>query len=379
MERTVIMQKLQTQGVHHITLVGADRQTSIDFWEGVLGMPFLFEQPNLDDPEQNHLYFDPGDGRLITCSPARTANPTPPPTRPASAACTTSPSSCRAPPTPRPPERLTDRGLTHSGEVDRGFMYSLYFRDPLGLLIELACYKFDPPVGATHADVLHEAHKIRVERGDPAIADDHLADAIEAMIRKRPSLSKGPFGQGPVQVTRSPYRRSCSVGGASTMIMVARARTSPVLRKHMRPVAAIAQRLTGPGDLHLAVAGHLDLAFENVEMLGAARLVRLRHEFAPGLGRKVVPLHVLDQIERPEDGEPAQPVLALEDGNVVARLMLQEFRPVSALSTSDIDTSSACDSRHTVLMVGLVSLRSICEMIDLATPDCSDRSPSDIL
>ena len=43
------MKKLQTQGLHHITLVGADRQTSIDFWEGVLGMPFVFEQPNLDN------------------------------------------------------------------------------------------------------------------------------------------------------------------------------------------------------------------------------------------------------------------------------------------------------------------------------------------
>ena len=60
------MRKLQSQGVHHITLVGADRQTSIDFWEGVLGMPFVFEQPNLDRPEESHLYFDPGDGRLIT-------------------------------------------------------------------------------------------------------------------------------------------------------------------------------------------------------------------------------------------------------------------------------------------------------------------------
>jgi len=60
------MSKLQSQGVHHITLVGADRQTSVDFWEGVLGMPLVFEQPNLDDPETNHLYFDPGDGRLIT-------------------------------------------------------------------------------------------------------------------------------------------------------------------------------------------------------------------------------------------------------------------------------------------------------------------------
>ncbi len=33
---------------------------------GVLGMPFLFEQPNLGKPDENHLYFDPGDGRLIT-------------------------------------------------------------------------------------------------------------------------------------------------------------------------------------------------------------------------------------------------------------------------------------------------------------------------
>ena len=30
------MRKLQVQGVHHITLTGADRQTSIDFWEGVI-------------------------------------------------------------------------------------------------------------------------------------------------------------------------------------------------------------------------------------------------------------------------------------------------------------------------------------------------------
>ena len=60
------MKKIQTQGLHHITLVGATRESAIDFWEGVLGMPFIFEQPNLDNPDESHLYFDPGDGRLIT-------------------------------------------------------------------------------------------------------------------------------------------------------------------------------------------------------------------------------------------------------------------------------------------------------------------------
>ena len=74
------MPHLQTQGVHHITLIGADRQTSIDFWEGVLGMPFIFEQPNLDVPEESHLYFDPGDGRLITIFTREDRRPTGQPT-----------------------------------------------------------------------------------------------------------------------------------------------------------------------------------------------------------------------------------------------------------------------------------------------------------
>jgi hypothetical protein len=38
------MRKLQTDRLHDIMLVGADRRTSIDFWEGLLGMPFVFEQ-----------------------------------------------------------------------------------------------------------------------------------------------------------------------------------------------------------------------------------------------------------------------------------------------------------------------------------------------
>src|SRR5262245_3034979 len=178
------MQKLQAQGVHHITLLGADRQTSIDFWEGVLGMPFVFEQPNLDAPDQNHIYFDPGDGRLITVftSESWQKNSTPVPTETGSVHHLAFAVS-RATYT-QAVGRLKERGIKNSGEVDRGFMYSIYFRDPLGLLVELACYKFEPPAGATHADVLHLAHKIRLERGAYNIADEHLADAIEQLSQK---------------------------------------------------------------------------------------------------------------------------------------------------------------------------------------------------
>ena len=184
------MRKLQSQGVHHITIVGADRQTSIDFWEGVLGMPFVFEQPNLDNAAESHLYFDPGDGRLITVFTNEEREPD-------------------SNPTPREPgfvhhlafalsqatfkqvvERLDERSIKHSGVKDRGFMDSIYFEDPLGLLIELSSYRFEPPFGYTHADVLLEAHKIREDRGDYNIAEGHLADAIETLVtRSRASLS----------------------------------------------------------------------------------------------------------------------------------------------------------------------------------------------
>lgn len=185
------MHKLQTQGVHHITFNGADRQTSIDFWEGVLGMPFVFEQPNLDAPEINHLYFDPGDGRLITVFTNEDwqADPRPAPGK-TGALHHIAFNVSRATYT-QAMTRLDARGIQHSGEIDRGFMDSIYFRDPLGLLVELASYKFDPPEGFTHADVLHEAHKIRLAKNDYNITDEHLADAIETLSRRRMGTLSG--------------------------------------------------------------------------------------------------------------------------------------------------------------------------------------------
>lgn len=179
------MLKLQSQGVHHITLMGADRQTSIDFWEGVLGMPFVFEQPNLDDPEQGHLYFDPGDGRLITIFTNETRKVDPTHTA-ADAGCVHHIAFAVSQVTYwQLVGRLDDRGIEHSGEKDRGFMNSIYFRDPLGLLIELASYRFEPPEGATHADVLFEAHRIRVAAGDDSIGDPHVSEAIEILWKRR--------------------------------------------------------------------------------------------------------------------------------------------------------------------------------------------------
>jgi catechol 2,3-dioxygenase-like lactoylglutathione lyase family enzyme len=194
------MRKIQTQGVHHITINGADRRTAIDFWEGVLGMPFMFEQPNLDNEAESHLYFDPGDGRLITVftNEERAPDPNPTPREPGFVhhlAFALSQATFR-----QVVDRLDERGVEHSGVKDRGFMDSVYFEDPLGLLIELASYRFEPPYPHTHAEVLLEAHKLRVEQGDYNIAEAHLADAIEELVRRsRESLSDD-------RAPKNPYR-----------------------------------------------------------------------------------------------------------------------------------------------------------------------------
>ena len=60
--------------------------------------------------------------------------------------------------------------------------------------------------------LLTEAHRLRVERGDPNIAEIHLADAIENLTRRKDSLSddrspKDPYRTGPVERrSRAPKR-----------------------------------------------------------------------------------------------------------------------------------------------------------------------------
>jgi glyoxalase family protein len=175
------MTRIQVQGVHHISLVGSTRQSAIEFWQGLLGMRFLFEQPNLGRPEENHLYFDPGDGRLITVftNEERTDDPSPHPRGVGHLehiALTVS----RATQT-QVAERLEARGIPFKSH-DRGFMDSIYFDDPNGLRLELACYKFHAPDGVRAADVLRVADAFRRQAGDHHITDRHVADAIARLM-----------------------------------------------------------------------------------------------------------------------------------------------------------------------------------------------------
>ena len=180
--------RIQVQGVHHLTLVGSTRQSAIDFWQGVLGMPFVLEQPNLGKPDENHLYFDPGDGRLITVftnesrADARRDAP-----REIGCVEHIAFNVSRAT-FQQAPARLQAHGIPFI-QRDRGFMDSIYLHDANGLKIELACYKFEVPEGFRATDILMTAQRLRVERGDHHITDEHLADAIEQLLETRERLA----------------------------------------------------------------------------------------------------------------------------------------------------------------------------------------------
>jgi len=88
------------------------------------------------------------------------------------------------------PARLRERGIEFI-QRDRGFMDSIYLHDPNGLKVELACYKFEAPEGFRAADVLMKAHQLRVGRGDSHITDQHVTDAIEALLATRPRIPIG--------------------------------------------------------------------------------------------------------------------------------------------------------------------------------------------
>jgi len=181
------MKKLQVQGLHHITLVGSTKQSAIDFWSGLLGMPFIMEQPNLGKPDENHLYFDPGDGRLLTVFTNESRDDARRPA-PREVGCVEhiAFNVSRATFT-QVPARLREREIEFL-QRDRGFMDSIYLQDANGLKVELACYKFETPDGFREADVLMAAQRLRVERGDHHIREEHLADALELLLETRDRL-----------------------------------------------------------------------------------------------------------------------------------------------------------------------------------------------
>ncbi|SNZ06381.1 Catechol 2,3-dioxygenase [Natronoarchaeum philippinense] len=166
-------------GTDHITLIGSNEEDTIEFYRDLLGMPLVLRQPNLDDPNSTHLFFDTGDGRILTffVQDGRQSNPQPHRHRVGSVhhlSFSIDPEDFVD-----IKESLDDAGRGYN-EFDRGIFHSLYTRDHNGLTIELSTDKFDVP-DDRRGEVLATAQRLRVEDGAEYAEERHLEAALEEL------------------------------------------------------------------------------------------------------------------------------------------------------------------------------------------------------
>lgn len=183
-------------GTDHITLIGSNEEDTVEFYRDVLGMPLVLRQPNLDAPNVTHLFFDSGDGRIITffVEEGRQSNPAPQRTGIGAVhhlAFRFDPERIE-----EVRERLEAHGRRYN-EFDRSIFYSLYTSDHNGLTIELTTDKFDIPDNR-RAEVLAVAQQKREEDGSEYAKGEHLEAALEELgIPVEPAdLPDAPTGAG---------------------------------------------------------------------------------------------------------------------------------------------------------------------------------------
>lgn len=168
----------RTIGTDHVTLVGSNAGDTVRFYRDILGMPLVLRQPNLDRPEVTHLFFDTGDGRVITFFVNEDREST---DKQEPGIGAVHHLAFRI-----APERLNEvkAGLEEHGyncsEFDRGAFHSLYTRDHNGLTIELVVDKYAIPDERRGA-VLATAQEKREAAGAEFVKDEHLEAALEEL------------------------------------------------------------------------------------------------------------------------------------------------------------------------------------------------------
>jgi len=129
---------LQIQGLHHITLVCSNAQRTVDYYTGVLGLRLVKKTVNFDDPGSYHLYFGDEIGRpgsavtFFEWSHAPQGRPGIGGTHHFALTVTDYDGLLKW------KRRLTDLEIKVEGPYDRHYFTSIYFRDPDGVILEIA-------------------------------------------------------------------------------------------------------------------------------------------------------------------------------------------------------------------------------------------------
>jgi catechol 2,3-dioxygenase-like lactoylglutathione lyase family enzyme len=168
----------RTTGTDHVTIWGSNAGDTIEFYRDLLGMPLVLRQPNLDDPDQTHLFFDTGDGTILTVF-VRDDRPSTQGVRTGVGGVHHLCFSIESDRFEEVMAALDDAGRGYN-VFDRGVFFSLYTRDHNGLVIELSADKYDIP-DDRRGEVLATAQRIREEAGADYATDEHLAAALEEL------------------------------------------------------------------------------------------------------------------------------------------------------------------------------------------------------
>lgn len=125
-------------GLHHITLVSSNAQRTVDFYTQVLGLRLVKQTVNFDDPGSYHLYFGDEVGRPGT---AVTFFEWPHAVKGYPGIGGTHHFALQVADRNgllKWKRRLVDLGLKVDGPLDRHYFTSIYFRDPDGVILEIA-------------------------------------------------------------------------------------------------------------------------------------------------------------------------------------------------------------------------------------------------
>lgn len=187
---------IHTIGTDHMTIIGSNIDDTIEFYRDLLGMPLVLRQPNLDQPEVTHLFFDTGDGRILTFFVTEDRPSQNRPLRTDVGAVHHL--AFRIDPTKleEVKQGLEDAGHRYS-EFDRGAFHSLYTRDHNGLTIELVVDAYDIP-DDRRGEVLALAQRFRVEDGAEYVDHEHLQAALDEIgLEVEPhDIPSAPTGTG---------------------------------------------------------------------------------------------------------------------------------------------------------------------------------------